>query len=128
MPVVVLPTKPELEILSSNRRNNQLEINDRFVAKCSSRNGVPAAKLAWFLDDEMLNEQLGPAEVTETPVNKNVTLYTTTQTITRVIRATDDHKKLICRAKHIAQNAPQESSVVLLVRCKCYKPQIPHLR
>lgn len=113
----MLPIKPELEILNS-RRNNQLEINDRFVAKCSSRNGVPAAKLSWFLDDEPLTDHLGPAEVSETPVNKNVTLYTTTQTITRLIRATDDHKKLTCRAKHIAQNTPQESSVVLFVRCK----------
>lgn len=79
---------------------------------------MPAAKLAWFLDDEPLTEDLGPANVTETPVNKNITLYTTTQTITRIIRATDDHKKLICRAKHIAQDTPQESSTVLLVRCK----------
>lgn len=79
---------------------------------------MPAAKLAWFLEDEQLTEQLGQANITETPVNKNVSLYTTSQTITRIIRPTDNLKKLICRATHIARSTPQESSEVLYVRCK----------
>lgn len=114
-----MPSKPELEIINGNPRGQV--INEQFVAKCSSRNGMPAPKLAWFLDDEPLTENLGQAEIIETPGVNNLKLYTTSQTIRRNIQPTDNGKRLICRVTHIAKNTPQESNILLQVTCKYFE-------
>lgn len=117
--LIVVPIQPELEVESGSQRG-QLEIDEKFTAKCISRDGRPAATLSWFLDDEPLTEGLGPAEIYESLASNNQTLYTSSQTISRYIRATDDRKSLICRATHISKDRPQETRLQMQVRCKFF--------
>lgn len=112
--------QPELEVLSGSHRG-QLEIDEKFTAKCISRDGRPAATLSWFLDDEPITEGLGAPEIYESLASNNQTLYTSAQTITRYIRTTDDRKSLICRATHITKDRPQETRLQLQVRCTYFR-------
>lgn len=112
----VAPLAPEIDILTKSRTNSY-EIDQKFVAKCISRDGRPPSVISWFLDDEPINDNLGLVEIVDTLTSGNTTLYTSSQTITKYIKSTDDRRNLICRTSHIAGN-PQEARLQLQVRCK----------
>lgn len=118
--IEVAPLRPELEI-HTRPRGGSFEIDEQFHARCISRDGRPPAQIQWFLDDEPILEGLSAAEIVESTAANNATLYSVTQTITRVLRASDDRKHLICRTAHPADHGmPQETQYQLQVRCKCF--------
>lgn len=114
------PRRPELQINTEPRRD-AYEIDQPFQATCISRDGRPPARIQWFLDDEELTEGLSLPRVIESLTDRNTTLYTVVQTLTRHLKATDDRKVLYCRTSHPAEpGATQENKFQFQVRCKCW--------
>lgn len=112
------PRRPEIKI-NSDRPRNTFEIDQEFQAMCISREGRPAAKLEWYLDDEPITEGLAQPRILQQLAGKNTTLYTVNQTLNRRLKASDDRRFLICRSIHVAQQ-PQEDRFQLSVRCKLF--------
>lgn len=102
----------------SGNRRGQFEVGEELHAKCISRDGRPPATLSWFLEDEPITDRLGQTEIYESLASSNQTLYTSSQTLSRFIVASDDRKNIICRATHIGMDRPQETKIQLQVRCK----------
>lgn len=114
------PRRPELQINTEPRRD-AYEIDQPFQATCISRDGRPPARIQWFLDEEELTEGLSLPRVIESLTDRNTTLYTVVQTLTRHLKATDDRKVLYCRTSHPAEpGATQENKFQFQVRCKCW--------
>lgn len=112
------PGRPEIQVSTTPRRD-AYEIDQPFQATCFSRDGRPPAKLQWFLDDEELTEGLSVPRVIDSIAEKNTTLYSVVQTLTRHLKATDDRKTLFCRTSHPAEpGVVQEARFQLQVRCK----------
>lgn len=117
----VAPRRPELQINTEPRRD-AYEIDQPFQATCISRDGRPPARIQWFLDDEELTEGLSLPRVLESLTDRNTTLYTVVQTLTRHLKATDDRKVLYCRTSHPAEpGATQENKFQIQVRCECVR-------
>lgn len=111
------PDAPKI-YTNQDKQRSFIKIDDVFQANCVSRNGRPAAKLAWYLNDELITDGITAPRIEDTLTGQNTTLYTVTIGLTRQLKASDDQKLLICRATHEA--APvQDDRVGLAVRCKC---------
>lgn len=111
----VASQKPELQFIGDSRPG-ALEIDQKFQVRCIARDGRPAAKLSWFLDNEPITDNLSSEQPTESLASNNQTLYTATQTLTRYIRAGDDHKRITCRATAAGQ--VQDVHLQLQVKCE----------
>lgn len=117
---LVKPLLPEIEVISP--KNSFFKIDEKFEAICISRDGRPPSTLEWFIDNEPITEGLDVVETTESLDNRNSTLYTTSQRITRYIKATDDRKQLTCRASNIADRGEHpEAKLQFKVRCKYWR-------
>uniref|UniRef100_A0A4Y0BIV4 Ig-like domain-containing protein n=1 Tax=Anopheles funestus TaxID=62324 RepID=A0A4Y0BIV4_ANOFN len=95
------PEQPTIEVVAGNVNN--LEVNSQLTFRCISARGNPAAKLAWFLDQEPIYEGVKldkPEEYFDEQSNKRY--FTASSTLTRSIRAEDNGKRLTCQAEHIA--------------------------
>lgn len=92
------------------------EIDQKIEVRCIARDGRPAAKLSWFLDNEPITDNLSSEQPTESLASNNQTLYTAQQTMTRYIRAGDDHKTITCRATAIGKT--QDTHLQLQVKCE----------
>lgn len=113
------PRRPDLQI-TSRPTHDAFEIDQPFQATCISRDGRPPARIQWFLDDEELVEGLQLPRILESLTDRNTTLYTVVQTLTRHLKATDDRKTLYCRTSHPAEpGVTQENKFQIQVRCKC---------
>lgn len=110
---------PEFTVQTCSR-SGICEVGDTLTATCISRDGRPPARLLWFLNDEPINSGLSMVEIVESLASSNTTLYTASQTYTRVITAADDRKYVICEAPHITDRGqpPQQVQLQLQVRCK----------
>lgn len=110
---VVPPARPEIQ----PNTVGQFQIDQDLQLTCVSRNGRPPAQLYWFLDNEQIFEGVSRPRISDTITNQNTTLYTVAVQLNRRLRASDDHKFLICRSIHPADQ-PQEDRLQLQVRCK----------
>lgn len=113
------PLPPELDTQPCSR-SDICEVDDVFQAVCISHDGRPPAQIEWYLDDQRITEGLGMIEIGESLTSQNTTLYTSSQKISRTLRASDDTKNLICRTPHITDRGqpPQQTQFQLHVKCK----------
>lgn len=111
---LVPPQRPEIQPNTAS----QFQIDQDLQVNCVSRNGRPPAQLYWFLDNEQIFEGVSRPRISDTITNQNTTLYTVTLQLNRRLRASDDHKFLICRSIHPADQ-PQEDRIQLQVKCEC---------
>lgn len=115
---LVAPQRPPKIFTNQQDKNRQFNIIDElFQATCTSPNGRPAAKLAWFLNDDPITEGVSAPRIDQSLSDHNTTLYTVSIALNRNIKASDDNKFLICRAIHEA-DAVREDRIQFRVQCK----------
>jgi hypothetical protein len=104
--------------VSEKARNNDLVVNEEFIAECVARGGRPAANISFYLDQEPI-EQYGTQEVHEILGRDNTTTFEASHTISWNLRASDNGRMLICRASHFAYpNNYSDASTQIIVNCK----------
>jgi CD80-like C2-set immunoglobulin domain len=105
--------------VSEKARNNNLEVNEEFIAECVARGGRPAANISFYLDDEPIEQHGQQQEVHEKIGRDNTTTFEASHTISWNLRATDNGRMLICRAFHFAYpNNHSDVSTQIVVNCK----------
>lgn len=117
------PGDPELKFITDPQhnynRNEVSKIGEEIRAVCISRDGRPAAQLAWFLNGEPLREGLQQPRYQDSLTQNNITLVTVTQVIVRRLQPTDDSKILTCQALHPADRVERKAELKLTVQCMC---------
>ncbi|XP_062559322.1 fasciclin-3-like [Armigeres subalbatus] len=94
---VVKPSPPEL-IVSSDVQTSKgaFKVGSDLVVECVSHDSRPAVTFVWFFDDHLLYEGLSTPFMTKDSQG----LVTTQQVLRRVVKASDNNKSLICKARH----------------------------
>ena len=127
------PLRPEIRV-ETQPRNGAFEIDQTLEATCISRDGRPPAEIVWFLDDEPLLEGIARPEEFESQTGDGAKLYTVQRSISRILKANDDGRHLICRTNHPAQpGKSEEARVQLRINCKlvnraAMEPRLKRLR
>nr|XP_019565425.2 fasciclin-3-like [Aedes albopictus] len=93
----VKPSAPQLLISSDVATNaGAFKEGSNLVVECVARDGKPAATFLWFLDDQLVYEGLSTPFLTQSSRGA----VTTQQMLQRVVKASDNGKTLICKARH----------------------------
>ncbi|XP_062559321.1 fasciclin-3-like [Armigeres subalbatus] len=95
--IEVKPSAPAL-IVSSDVQTSEgsFKVGSNLVVECVSRDGKPAASFLWFLDDQLIYEGLSTPFLTQSSRGT----ISTQQVLQRVVKASDNGKTLICKARH----------------------------
>lgn len=118
---IVRPQQPIIELISKPNRDGFFSESTEFHARCSVRDGRPAANISWYIDNMPANKRTSPLQVVATPTHDNVELSTSVQEIQWPLTADDSNRKLVCRSHHQTDREsvpPQEAAYIINVRCK----------
>ncbi|XP_021709523.1 fasciclin-3 [Aedes aegypti] len=95
--VEVKPSAPKLLVSSDVPTNDgSFRVGSTMVVECVARDGKPAATFLWFLDDQLVYEGLSTPFLTQNSRGA----FTTQQVLQRVVKASDNGKTLVCKARH----------------------------
>ncbi|XP_032584605.1 fasciclin-3 isoform X3 [Drosophila mojavensis] len=117
--VALRPQQPIIELISKPNRDGFFSENTEFHARCSVRDGRPAANISWYIDNMPANKRTSPLQVVATPTHDNVELSTSVQDIQWPLTADDSNRKLVCRSHHQTDREsvpPQEAAYIINVR------------
>ncbi|XP_030080239.1 fasciclin-3 isoform X2 [Drosophila hydei] len=117
--VALRPQQPIIELISKPNRDGFFSESTEFHARCSVRDGRPAANISWYIDNMPANKRTSPLQVVATPTHDNVELSTSVQEIQWPLTADDSNRKLVCRSHHQTDREsvpPQEAAYIINVR------------
>lgn len=83
-----------------------------FMAQCVVPSGRPAAKITWYMNEEIL---LTGVHEPMTILEPGTDLVTVTQNVSRTLSVDDDTKMLRCKVEHEALDKPTEAKRQLIV-------------
>lgn len=82
----------------------EFEVNTDIEADCISKDGRPAGTISWYLDDQQLPLRDEPEISENYDSQRNQTLFTVRQRLTRIATADDNGRRLTCRVSHPSLN------------------------
>ncbi|XP_058065565.1 fasciclin-3-like [Anopheles bellator] len=92
----VKPKSPQLIVSSAvEQQKGSFKEGSELVVQCVSRDGNPPAGFLWFVNDQLIYEGLSAPFV-----SRNIRGNTVQQTLKYPLKASDNGKTLICKARH----------------------------